>query len=80
MVNGNKVHFGWYQAGNLWYRVEFKDPDSDENMFYEFPVPVEDVGEAVFHAEDKAILFMRYIRKHMALEEEANKANKAKEV
>lgn len=30
-----------------------------------FPVPIEDIGDATFLAEDKAILFMRYIRKYI---------------
>jgi hypothetical protein len=28
-------------------------------------VPIEEAGTATFLAEDRAILFMRYIRKHM---------------
>ncbi len=30
---------------------------------YIFPVPLEDVGDATFNATEKALLFMRYIRK-----------------
>jgi len=30
---------------------------------FSFPVPLEDVGDATLEAEDKAITFMRYIRK-----------------
>ena len=33
-------------------------------------VPIEDTGDGVFNAEDKAMLFMRYIRKHIASIEE----------
>ena len=53
-----KVRFTHYRSGNLWYETE----DG-----FSFPVPVSDVGEATFMAEDKAILFMRYIRKHIEL-------------
>lgn len=28
-----------------------------------FPVPLEDVGDATLHKEEKAIMLMRYIRK-----------------
>lgn len=40
----------------LWYKT-------DDG--FEFPVPVEDIGDDIFLNEDKAMLFMRYIRKHM---------------
>jgi hypothetical protein len=38
-----------------------------EGIDYVFPVPLSDVGDATLLATDKAMLFMRYIRK--ALEE-----------
>ena len=57
LVKDRKVRFTRYRAGHLYYEVIGKD--------FEFPVPIEDTGEATFLAEDKAILFMRYIRKHM---------------
>lgn len=57
MVKDNKkVHFQYYRTGELWYKTE----DG-----FEFPVPIHDTGDACFLVEDKAILFMRYIRKHM---------------
>jgi len=58
-VKSNKrVKFIFYRAKNLWYETESGFP---------FPVPLEDIGDATFMAEDKAILFMRYIRKHKEL-------------
>lgn len=63
MVSGGKVvNFSHYIDGNLWYKTE----DG-----FEFPVPISDIGNATFLAQDKAMLFMRYIRKHLALSEEA---------
>lgn len=57
MVNNNKqVTFIRYFDGDLWYKTE---------CGFEFPVPVLDVGTATFLAQDKAILFMRYIKKHL---------------
>ena len=57
MVKDNKkVTFQFYRAKELWYATE----DG-----FTFPVPIDDVGEATFLPEDKAILFMRYIRKHV---------------
>ena len=57
MVKDNKqVNFLFYRDSNLWYKTE----DG-----FLFPVPIEDIGNATFLAQDKAILFMRYIRKHL---------------
>ena len=47
--------FQYYRDGQLWYMV------GD----FLFPVPIDDIGNATFKAEDKSILFMRYIRKHL---------------
>jgi hypothetical protein len=55
LVKDNTVNFEYYRDGALWYKV---------NDFF-FPVPIEDIGNATFNASDKAILFMRYIRKHL---------------
>lgn len=52
------VTFTHYFDGSLWYKTE----DG-----FSFPVPVSDIGTATFLASDKAMLFMRYIRKHMEL-------------
>ena len=62
---GQKVRVSFYSRGSLWYITE---------SGFEFPVPVGDrteVGNATFLAEDKAIYFMRYIRKHMQFLEDA---------
>ena len=61
MVKDNRVLFDHYRAGNLWYKLH-----CGTDQVFEFPVPIEDIGEATFFAEDRAILFMRYIRKHLA--------------
>ena len=64
MVKGNKqVTFMHYRDGDLWYR---------HDGGFEFPVPIADVGTATMLATDKALLFMRYIRKHAAMLEHAN--------
>ena len=54
--NNQKVRFRFYRDGQLWYATE---------CGFEFPVPISEAGTATFFAEDKAILFMRYIRKYM---------------
>jgi hypothetical protein len=56
--DGKKVHFMFYRQKELWYKTE----DG-----FEFPVPIDDIGDGVFLNEDKAMLFMRYIRKHLEM-------------
>lgn len=53
-----RVRFEFYRDGALYYKTE---------AGLLFPVPIEDIGSATFLAEDKALLFMRYIRKQIAL-------------
>lgn len=56
MVKDNKkVRFTHYRLGELWYVTE---------CGFKFPVQISDTGDGVFLVEDKALLFMRYIRKH----------------
>ena len=57
MVKDNKkVRFTFYRDGKLFYQTEGG---------FEFSVPIDDIGNATFLAEDKAILFMRYSRRHI---------------
>tara|TARA_R110001592_G_scaffold162601_1_gene396186 strand:+ start:177 stop:398 length:222 start_codon:yes stop_codon:yes gene_type:complete len=58
IVKNNKVYFSYYRAGHLYYTVTLKNSEK-----YSFPVPIQDIGEATFLNEDKAIIMMRYIRK-----------------
>ena len=62
MVKGKVVRFKYYRGGELFYETE---------CGFIFPVPVSDTGHATFLAEDKALLFMRYIRKQLAKVAEA---------
>ena len=57
IVKNKKVRFKFYKDGELWYETE-------DN--FEFPIPISDTGTGVFKAEDNAIKFMRWIRKHLA--------------
>jgi len=66
IINNQKVRFRFYRDGQLWYETECKFP---------FPVPIEDAGTATFLAEDRAILFMRYIRKQIAAVEQARRGD-----
>jgi len=55
VVDNGKVVFNHYFDGSLWYT---------ERSGITFEVPISDIGTATFRATDKAILFMRYMRKH----------------
>lgn len=59
------VRFLFYRDGSLYYEV-LGGPTC-----LEFPVPISDIGNATFNREDKALLFMRYIRKHIDVMESA---------
>lgn len=54
--DGKKAKFTHYKQGEMWYVTE----DG-----FEFPVPINDTGDGVFHRQEKAMLLMRYIRKHL---------------
>lgn len=56
MIKDKNVTFEYYRDGDLWYKTE---------CGFRFPVPISDIGTATFMKVDKAILFMRYIRKYM---------------
>lgn len=51
-----EVHFQFYRKGELFYKTD---------SGFEFRVPCEDCGDASFLAKDRAMLFMRYIRKEL---------------
>ena len=55
LVKDQQVHFQYCRDNELWYKTD--------NEFI-FPVPIRDMGTATFLRDDKAILFMRYIRKY----------------
>lgn len=56
VAGGKQVTFTFYRQNELWYVTD---------CGFEFPVPITDTGDGVFLAKDKAVLFMRYIRKHL---------------
>lgn len=74
---GRVAKFVKYFDENLWYSIKMGEEGLTEGRFYppvwyfEFPVPIDDIGGAIFLAEDKAILFMRYIRKYLQMLETA---------
>ena len=63
LVKDNKtVRFVFFRDGALHY-------ETDDGFV--FPVPVEDAGSATFHRSERAMMLMRYIRKHLATIEAA---------
>lgn len=71
VANDNLVYLTRIFDGQLWYKVSYTDGYGGEPKVgqpiwtFEFPVPISEIGTATFYPQDRAILFMRYIRKHM---------------
>ena len=57
LVKGKQVHFSFFRQGVLYY-------ETDDGFLFE--VPSTDIGTANMLRDDKAILFMRWIRKQLA--------------
>lgn len=55
--DGNQVWFDSYRQGVFYYGLLFNGD------IYNFPVELEDIGSATLNRVDKAITFMRWIRK-----------------
>ena len=67
---GNVVTFDSYRQGHFYYNVAHCTQEQLMNSdtavtIYQFPVPIEDIGTATLLHTDKAITFMRWIRKAM---------------
>lgn len=60
IVKDNKVYFLFYRQYVMYYGVTV----NEKKLM--FPVPLSDVMDATLFAEEKAITYMRYIRKAMA--------------
>ena len=54
--NVNKVTFMHYRHGEIWYTTD---------CGFQFPVPIADTGDGTFLATDRAMLYMRYIKRHI---------------
>lgn len=53
VIENRVAKFEYYRDSSLWYKTEFDEI---------FPVPIDDVGNATFNSEEKALLLMRYMR------------------
>ena len=57
IIKDNVVKFSHLRAQVAYYNVKVLDKT------YVFPVPLEDIGVSTLLAQDKAITFMRWIRR-----------------
>ena len=64
LVQNKKARFVHYRDGNFIYETE----DG-----FQFPVPLSDIGTATLLPEDKALFFLRWIRRHVEVIHEAEK-------
>ena len=62
VAQGKQVYFSFYRDGELWYKTEIL---GSGGVWFEFPIPSADMQGATFMPEDKSVLFMRWIRKHL---------------
>ncbi len=71
LVSPGNALFTRYYDGCLWYEIRYAitnhDTEEELDHKFEFPVPITDIGSATFLRADKALLFMRYIRKHLEM-------------
>ena len=65
IVKNQNAHFVFYRDQSLFYETDGG---------FQFPVPIEDAGSATLNRKEKAILLMRYIRKHMERTQTAREA------
>lgn len=70
LVKNQNAHFVFYRDQSLFYETD--------NGFL-FSVPISDAGASTINAQEKAILLMRYIRKHIENTESARKAQNSDE-
>lgn len=57
LVKDNFVYFNFFRQGHFYYNLV------TDNATYIFPVPIDDIGTATLNQRDKALTYMRYIRK-----------------
>lgn len=76
-----RAHFVRYEDRKLWYAIFISSsipemPNVQDKVQYsitdmfEFPIPVDDADGGTFNDEEDALIFMRWIRKHLQFHEE----------
>lgn len=61
LIKNNYVTFDRYRQGVFYYLIN--DISTTPEVTYEFPVPADDVGNGTLLHTDKAITYMRWLRK-----------------
>ena len=64
----NVVAFEYFRQGKFYYSV-YNPNETPNGEVYQFAIPIEEVGDATFNKTEKAIMFMRFIRKSMEANE-----------
>lgn len=66
LIQNNTVKFSHYREGNFYYNITAPlEPDEFFIRNYQFIVPADDIAGATLKNSDKAIFFMRWIKKAM---------------
>jgi hypothetical protein len=68
LVKNRYVEFAFYRSGFFYYNIiVINTPENHHDLakkeIFQFSVPLEDVGNATLLLHDKALTFMRWIRK-----------------
>lgn len=66
LIRNATVTFAFYRQGHFYYNIPYhkKNDNGTINVHVlQFPVPIDDIGTATMLASDKAITFMRWIRR-----------------
>jgi hypothetical protein len=62
LVKDKIVRFDSFRQGYFYYNI-ISSANSPQKEAYQFTVPLDDIGTATLLAKDKAITYMRWIRK-----------------
>lgn len=63
LIKNNVVEFDSYRQGFFYYNIKENAGWGEPQKVYQFPVPLHDIGNATLLKKDKAITYMRWIRK-----------------
>ena len=64
LVKNRKARFVHFREGHFVYETD---------AGFQFPIPLVEIGSATLLAEDKALFFMRWIRRHIETMESTGK-------
>lgn len=83
LVRGNTARFSHIHGGTLFYTIQ-EGPEGGPNLAgtkeFTFPVPVEELGGTLVNAEERASVFIKWIRKSLKDIESGNKCQRKGDV